>query len=119
MIVVAGLFLLLGLALAVVVGQETPSSEGGLRILQLIFLLIWVTACLSIIVFYLRLLSKGRTAAQSSLLDLHIDATDDTIKPGHQDIEARLRTLERLKSDGLITGEEYRAKREQILQEKW
>ncbi len=65
------------------------------------------------------LLSKGRTAAQSSLIDLHIDAADDTIRPGHQDIEARLRTLERLKSDGLITGEEYRAKREQILQEKW
>ena len=31
----------------------------------------------------------------------------------------RLRTLEKLKSDGLITDEEYRRKREEMMREKW
>lgn len=31
----------------------------------------------------------------------------------------RLRTLEKLKSDGLITEEEYRRKREEMMREKW
>lgn len=35
------------------------------------------------------------------------------------DFEIRLRKLNRLKEDGLITEEEFRKKREEILREKW
>jgi len=35
------------------------------------------------------------------------------------DFETRLRKLHRLKEDGLISEEEYRRKREEILREKW
>ncbi|MCF8051503.1 MAG: SHOCT domain-containing protein [Desulfobacterales bacterium] len=117
-IVIASFFLLLGLVFGVVVGLEnTSSSEGGLMILQGVFLLIWVVACLSIIVFYARLLSK-RTPEQNSLLDVHLENTVDAA-PNTGDFESRLRKLERLKQDGLITEPEYVAKREKILQEKW
>lgn len=117
-IVVAALFLLLGLVFGVVVGLEnTSSSEGGLMILQGVFLLIWVVVCLSIIVFYARLLSK-KTPAQNSLLDVHLENTVDTVT-NTGDFESRLRKLEQLKRDGLITELEYVAKREKILQEKW
>lgn len=118
-IIVTALFLIFGLVFAVVVSKETPSSEGGLKILQAVFLLIWVTACLSIIVFYARLLSKEKTAAQNSLIDLHVEESTNTTIPESDDFESRLRKLERLKRDGLINGDEYQAKRDQILQEKW
>jgi len=35
------------------------------------------------------------------------------------DFETRLRKLNKLKEDGLITEEEFRKKREEILREKW
>lgn len=39
--------------------------------------------------------------------------------PAGADFDARLRKLEGLKKDGLVTDEEYRAKRAEILGEKW
>ena len=36
--------------------------------------------------------------------------------PRYEEIQARLRTLERLKAEGLITEEEYRERRRAILQ---
>jgi len=118
-LLVAVLFLLFGLIFAVVVVLDTPSSEGGLLILQSVFFLIWVAACLSIIVFYARLLSKGRTVAQNSLIDLHLAEPTEPPTPGTGNFEERLRQLERLRKDGLITEAEYQDKREQILQERW
>jgi hypothetical protein len=103
----------------VVVSKETPPSEDGLKILQAVFLLIWVTGCLSVIVFYARLLSKGKTAAQNSLIDLHVKETTDATGAEGEDFESRLRKLERLKREGLISGDEYQVKRDQILQQKW
>ena len=117
-IVIASLFLLLGLVFGVVIGLEnTSSSERGLMLVQWVFLLIWVVACLSIIIFYARLLSK-KTPEQNSLLDVHLENTVDTVT-NTGDFESRLRKLERLKQDGLIAEPEYFAKREKILQEKW
>jgi hypothetical protein len=118
-LIVAVLFLLFGLVFAVVVVLDTPSSEGGLIILQIAFFLIWVAACLSIIVFCARLLSKGKTVAQNSLIDMYLAETTGPPTPGTADFEARLHQLERLRKDGLITEAEYQDKREQILQEKW
>lgn len=40
-------------------------------------------------------------------------------EPTSEDFETKLRRLERLKSDGLITEEEYHQKRSEIMQEKW
>jgi hypothetical protein len=40
-------------------------------------------------------------------------------EPATEDFETKLRRLERLKDDGLITEDEYRLKRSEILDEKW
>jgi hypothetical protein len=42
-----------------------------------------------------------------------------TIDPGSEDFESRLRKLESLKKDGLITDEEYQQKQGEIMKEKW
>lgn len=117
-IVVAAFFLLFGLGFGVVVGRETPDSEGGLKLLLGVFLLLWVVACVSMIVYYARLLAK-KTPPQNSLLDLHIDDTGDAAAGENRDFSTKLRKLEQLKREGLLSESEYLAKREQILQEKW
>lgn len=44
---------------------------------------------------------------------------DDTTMPARADFEVKLRKLYRLREDGLITEEEFRQKREEILRERW
>jgi len=43
----------------------------------------------------------------------------DAGEPSDKDFETRLRKVESLKKDGLITEDEYRQKREEIVKEKW
>lgn len=117
-IVVAALFLLFGLIFGAVVGLETPASEGGLRLLQGGFLLLWVVGCIAMIVFYARLLTK-KTPQQDSLLNVHFDEESDAASGAGVDFAAKLRKLEQLKREGLISESEYLAKREQILRDKW
>jgi len=56
--------------------------------------------------------------------EVNIDDGVDEQKNDHSisasgDFEIRLRKLNRLREDGLITEEEFRKKREEILREKW
>lgn len=119
-IVVAALFLLFGLVFGFVVLQETPGSEGGLKILIGGFFLLWAVVCISMIIFYVRMLSKSSNAKDQSLVDIQFMASDgaDT-SDRDNDFAGRLRRLEELKRDRLITEAEYRDKRAQIMAEKW
>ena len=121
-IVVGALFLLFGLVFCFVVMQDMPGSEGGERLLVGAFFLIWTVACIGIIIGNLRIISRPRFPGQNSLVDFSIEdpgtpnavgATDES------DFATRLRRLEELKRDGLISDVEYRDKRAQILGEKW
>lgn len=119
-IVVAALFLLFGLGFGFVVFQETPDSETGLKVLMGGFFLIWVVACISMVIFYVRILSKSNNPEAQSLVDVHFEASGVVDTTGCvSDFAGRLRHLEDLKRDGLITEAEYRDKRAQIMEEKW
>ncbi len=118
-IAVAIFFLLFGLLFAFVVGMETPESETGLRLLQAGFLLLWIVGCISMIVMYVRLLSAHKKPQDSSLLDLHLGAASADTPVQGGDFADRLRKLEALKADGLVSESEYHSKRKEILQEKW
>lgn len=113
-IVVGVLFLLFGVTLAVIVGLEASASELGLLIAQIAFFIVWIAGCVAIIVFYARLLRGRHSPEQSALLEVHLeDGASST------DFETRLRQLERLRRDGLISEDEYQGKRAQIMQERW
>ena len=95
-----------------------PDSAGG-------FMSIWVLAVVGgIIYFIVNLLSFSRSVKEK------IPATAEEVielSPGDEeeekeevlDFETRLRKLESLKKDGLLTEDEYRRKREKILEENW
>ena len=119
-IVVAALFLLFGLIFGFVVMQDMPSSESGLQLLTGAFFLIWTVACVGSILFYVRIISKPRFPGDNSLIDINIEEQGAAkAADSDSDFASRLRRLEELKRDGLISEAEYRDKREQILGEKW
>lgn len=115
---IAILFLVFGVVFFWVVMDDTPPSEEGLRLLQGAFLVIWVVACLSIAFVNLRIFIKGRTPAEAAFLELEEDGPNDA-PAAEGDFDVRLRKLEGLHRDGLITEEEYRRKRAEIVGEKW
>ena len=88
-------------------------SEGEARSFVAIFTVIWAAACIAIIVMAvkaLRLVKKGK---------IEIAEIDVTSGETEGDFAVRLRDLEGLRKDGLISDGEYQRKRAEIMQEKW
>src|SRR5512143_3835291 len=121
-IAVAIAFLVFGLAFFGVVAQDT-GGESGMKFLMGLFFLIWTGVCVAMIVVYARVISKGGAPGDRSLVDLQFGEaprfqSDEPpraeVAPQGGDVEARLRKLEALKRDGLLSESEYRDKREQI-----
>ncbi len=77
------------------------------------FMIFWIFIILLLIAYMIYLLTSRKGV-------LEID-TESQIPEGGAgpDFEARLRKLELLKKDGLVTDEEYRDKRAEILKQKW
>lgn len=77
------------------------------------FMVLWFVVLGVIIVYYVYNL-KSKTGV--------IEIDTETGTPGTEtgaDFETRIRKLERLRKDGLLTDEEYRTKKSEILSEKW
>jgi hypothetical protein len=82
-----------------------------------IFGIIWVTICLSFIIYGVYILVSNKPST-GIVYDLE---SNTTLKnPNfHDDFATRLRNLEKLKQDRLITEEEYKSKRVEIMKESW
>lgn len=120
-IAVAIAFLVFGLAFGGVIASETPSSESGMAVLMGLFMLIWVAVCVGMIVTFARVVRSGGAPADRSLVELQIDApaAPSSGAAAPSDFDARLRKLEGLRKDGLISEAEYKQKREEILRDAW
>lgn len=105
---IIGLIIMLIFGFAIV-----PDTGGG-------FLFIWMFFGIGgIIYFFLNLLSYSKTS--SSKIPITADEVIE-IESGEDssaDFETRLRKLEALKKDRLISEEEYKHKREEIMNERW
>lgn len=115
--VIGLLFMAFGVIFFSTVMEETPPSEGGLRLLQGAFLVIWIVACAAIVFVNLRIFIKAKNPADDSILQLEEDTGNGSAAGA--DFDARLRKVEGLRRDGLITEEEYQRKRAEIFDEKW
>ena len=106
LIVICVLFLLFGMVFVIM-------AEGEARPFVAIFALIWSAGCIALIVHFvkaLRLIKKGK---------IEIAEITGMVGETESDFAAKLRDLEELKKDGLISDEEYRRKRAEIMQGKW
>jgi hypothetical protein len=116
-IAVATAFLIFGLVFGAVIAMEGLGPEPGLAVLQVLFLLIWVGVCVSMIVSFSRIASRKGPPGDRSLFEVQVGEQGGDAPAG--DFETRLRKLEALKRDGLLSEEEYRAKRDEVMREKW
>jgi len=105
-IVILSLFLLFGASFVFI-------AEGEARPFVAIFSLIWLAVCISLIVNAvktLRMIKKGK---------IEVAEVADSSENTESSFATKLRDLEALKKEGLISDEEYRIKREDALKEKW
>jgi hypothetical protein len=117
--VVAVLFLIFGVIFFWVIMSDTSSFEDGLWMVQIAFLVIWVVGCLVIVIVNLRVFVKARIPADASLFEVEDDAGEQQATTSDAAFDIRLRKLESLHKEGLITEDEYERKRAEILGEKW
>jgi len=116
---VAVFFLLFGLVFFAVVMGDQPSSEPGLTVLITLFFLGFFAVCLAMLRFYLRVIKAAHKANEGSVAEFRLESDEEAPLKGSENFAERLRQLEGLKQDGLITETEYRQKRESILREPW
>lgn len=105
-IVLGVLFMAFGLVFVFV-------AEGEARPFVAIFSIIWVAGCVAIIVHAaksLRLIKKGKI----QVAEVHDGAVET-----QRGFATKLRELEALRKEGLISEEEYRKKRAEIMAEEW
>jgi len=108
-IVIGALFLVF----AVVFFLTVQSEMGEEKPLVALFFIIFMTVCIVIIIHAakaLRLVEEGK---------FEIAEVSGSIGDVEGDFSQKLRDLEALKKDGLISGAEYRKKRAEIMGEKW
>jgi len=99
------LFLFFGIAFI-------AAAEGEARPFVLVFGILWIAVCIGFIVFGIYSLSRGKAPAVA-IIDVESSPEEGA------DFEAKLRKLERLRKERLISEEEYRRKRTEIMAEKW
>jgi hypothetical protein len=87
------------------------NSDDSLRIALWLFRIIWWAVCLSLIVYGLLTLLRKKPPAM-----LELDIEDDAAQG---DFEVRLRKLQALRRENLISQQEYELKRAEIMGEKW
>jgi len=109
-LVVASLFLLFGLVFVGAVWTDLPGSETGLKVALGGFLLVWVAGCGAIILALARVQAAGRGAPADSLLEFQADARGD-------DLDTRLRKLDGLRRDGLLSEAEHQEQRQRALRD--
>ena len=117
-IYVSVFFLIFGGVFFYVVAQETSSGEIFLRIAQGAFFLLWAVVCIAILVNFIRIYRACDPSADNQFVKIDSLSTFEDQSDSY-DFDSRLRKLESLYQDKLITEEEYNTKRSALLEEKW
>jgi hypothetical protein len=105
-LIVTSAFLIFGIVFMVVLIKER--SWPGVA-----FLAFWILIILVMIGYLAYMLATRRT-----VVDIETEIAPPAGEAG-PDFDDKLRKLEALKKDGLVTDEEYRAKRAEIMKKSW
>ena len=114
-----GIFFLLifGIGFFVLVGNVLSDNEAppAMSIAFSLFMIAWIVTALIILVYHVLNLKRAKGLP---LLDIETESglQEDRTEVDHMQ---RLRSLEALKHDSLISEDEYRLKRAEIMKEKW
>ena len=114
-----GLFfmLLFGIAFAFLIGNVLVENDAPIPMYFVfgIFMIGWLGTVVYMLVYHFLNLKRAKGM---SLVEIDTESgfqTDESVGDPMQ----KLRSLEALKHDGLISEDEFRRKREEIMQQKW
>ena len=112
---IVGIFFLIFGVVFMIVIQDDLSHEDSSGTMVNAFFVLWILVMLVIIFLNARGLSRSNAP---SMIDIETETIDD-IQEATITIESKLKQLEKLKSENLITEAEYTQKRNEIMQSKW
>ncbi len=109
-----------GFGILELTGQATDLGSGQ-KALRIVFAIIWFLFWLGALLYNaLNLWSRTRSKGKGPSPAVAAGRPGPELKGEKPaDFETRLRGLESLRKDGLISEEEYRAKRESLMRENW
>ena len=109
--------LLFGIGFTALVGNVLVENEAPVAMFFVfgVFMLGWLGTAVFMLVYHVLNIKRAKGL---SLVDIEA-APGTQIDGPASDPMQRLRSLEALKQDGLISEDEFRRKREEIMQQKW
>ena len=109
--------LIFGIGFFILVGTVLHDNDAppAMTIVFSLFMIAWIATALFILVYHWLNLKREKGL---SLIDIETESGHEATNT-ESDPMQRLRSLEALKNDGLISEDEYRQKREEIVKEKW
>lgn len=113
-VVLGIVFLLFGIVFLYFRVAEVTEPE--LRLLILLFGVLWIAVCGSISGYGIYSLKKRNAPLFTIESETDAGSCGDHDTP---DFDTRLKKLESLKKEGIISEKEYRQKRAEIMEEKW
>lgn len=123
MVIICTLFLVFGI---VFVGT---TAEGEASPYALMFMVLWIVVCGGMIVYSLSIIFSKSPPAVEEVEIPTLRVAPAPTEPGgdpenkgrvtEMDFETKLRKLESLRREGLISEKEYKQKRSEIMGEKW
>ena len=111
------LLLFFGIGFAVIVGNVLSENDvpSIIRVFFFLFIIMWIGGVVFMLIYHAKNYNSEKGI---SLIDINSETGIEN--KGIQNTPSeRLRDLELLKKDGLITEKEYEEKRAQILGERW
>jgi hypothetical protein len=116
-VIILVFMLMFGIAFFALVHSVLQKEDApvAMSIVFYIFMVGWIGTVLFQLVYHAMNLKRAKGV---SLVDIESEPGFPEDAPQGDPMQ-RLRNLEKLKSDGLITEEEYRRKREEMMREKW
>ena len=109
--------LLFGIAFAFLIGNVLVENDAPVPMYFVfgIFMIGWLGAVVFMLVYHFLNLKRAK-----GLSLVEIDTESGSLAEGAvSDPMQKMRSLEALKKDGLISEDEFRRKREEIMQQKW
>ncbi len=114
-IVIFIFLLIFGIGFAFLVGNVLAENEASpiMTVVFYLFIFMWIGTVIFMLFFHIKNLQSAKGL---SIIDINTesDLNNKDISPMQ-----KLRELELLKKDGLITEDEFKKKRTQILEDKW
>ena len=112
---IVGIFFLLFGVVFMIAIQDDLSHEDSSATMVNAFFVLWILVMLVIIILNARSLNRLNAP---SMVDIETEIVDN-IPQDTYSIESKLKQLEKLKGENLITETEYNQKRNEIMQAKW